>query len=278
MDQKLENLLNLSLAATPAERDKSDSLEVGFSRQSRTWDLIVKYNGNLKQIREEIPDIRAVELSGGFAIITVRQDLIDILSDYPEIEYIEKPKRLFFSVAQGKRASCIDQVQLELPGGQGLFLTGKGILVAVIDSGVDYTHPEFRNADGTTRIRAIWDQTLSQEASDSEKQMEGSVPLGKEFLQEEINQALLSGQRLPTIDLSGHGTQVLGIAAGNFGVAPDAEILVVKLGTPEPEGFPRTTELMMAIEYVYQKARELGLPVAINLSFGNVYGPHEPYN
>ena len=274
MDQKLENLLNLSLEATPVEREKSDSLEVGFNRQSRTWDLIVKHSGNLERIREEIPGIRIVELSGGFAVITVRQDLINVLSDYSEIEYIEKPKRLFFAVAQGKRASCIDRVQLELPGGQGIFLTGKEILVAVIDSGVDYTHPEFRNADGTTRIRAIWDQTIQEESSDTQGE-ESTVPLGREFSQEEINQALLSDQRLPTVDLSGHGTQVLGIAAGNSGVAPDSEILVVKLGTPEPEGFPRTTELMMAIEYVYKKARELGLPVAINLSFGNVYGPHD---
>ena len=104
MDQKLENLLNLSLEATPVEREKSDSLEVGFNRQSRTWDLIVKHSGNLERIREEVPEIQIVELSGGFAVITVRQDLINVLSDYSEIEYIEKPKRLFFRGGTGEKS------------------------------------------------------------------------------------------------------------------------------------------------------------------------------
>ena len=91
---------------------------------------------------------------------------------------------------------------------------------------------------------------------------------------------------VPEEDLSGHGTEVLGIAAGNGqasgrkyrGVAPQAELIVVKLGTPEAVGFPRTAEVMQAVEYVVRKAEELSRPVAVNLSFGNVYGSHEPYN
>ena len=75
---------------------------------------------------------------------------------------------------------------------------------------------------------------------------------------------------------------MLGIAAGNGrasggrfrGVAPRSDILVVKLGVPIAGGFPRTTELMQALEYVMRKAETLGMPVAVNLSFGNVYGSH----
>jgi subtilisin family serine protease len=130
---------------------------------------------------------------------------------------VEKPKRLFFSVSQGKIASCISSVQLDIPiPGVGEALFGKGILVAVIDSGVDYTHPEFRNADGSSRIRAIWDQSVP-----------GAPPkgyvLGSEYTKEEIDEALRTGTRLNTVDISGHGTAVLGIAAGNNGVAAQAE-------------------------------------------------------
>ena len=87
-------------------------------------------------------------------------------------------------------------------------------------------------------------------------------------------------------DISGHGTAVAGIAAGNgrgsgnlyAGVAPESELIVVKMGSPMPDGFPRTTELMQAMDYVVRKALEFRMPVAINLSFGNTYGSHEPYN
>lgn len=94
-------------------------------------------------------------------------------------------------------------------------------------------------------------------------------------------------QIVPSIDSSGHGTAVAGIAAGNghnsvgkqlAGVAPESSLVIVKLGSPRKDGFPRTTELMQGIDYVIRKAQQLGMPVAINLSFGNTYGSHEPYN
>ena len=84
--------------------------------------------------------------------------------------------------------------------------------------------------------------------------------------------------------MSGHGTSVAAIAAGNgrgsvggiyAGVAPESELLIVKLGNPRREGFPRTTELMQGVDYVLRKALEYRMPVAINISFGNTYGSHE---
>ena len=78
-------------------------------------------------------------------------------ADVIEIEYIEKPKRLFFAVNRARTASCINILQ-EPPQD----LTGRGILVAVLDSGIDYFHEDFRNPDGTTRIAALWDQTLDR--------------------------------------------------------------------------------------------------------------------
>jgi len=270
-DQKLENVLNLALDATEEERQKSLELDVGYDAIQQEWDLIVKYSGSLDEIRAL--GIRVVELQNEYAIVTVKENLIDRLSDFPQIEFIEKPKRLFFNVENGKIASCIPPVQRPPYN-----LTGRGVLVGVIDSGIDYANPVFRNADGTTRIRTLWDQSLS------ENPPEGYV-IGTEYTSEQINEALRQPtmeqrrQIVPSQDISGHGTAVAGVAAGSSnnyrGVAYESELIVVKLGISKLDGFPRTTELMQGIDYVVRKALEYQMPVAINISFGNTYGAHD---
>lgn len=108
---------------------------------------------------------------------------------------------------------------------------------------------------------------------------------GVEFDAEQINRALDEASQqeqfalLPSVDTGGHGTAVAGIAAGNSnvyqGAAPEAALLIVKLGRPNPRSFPRTTEIMRAVTYTVNKAIELNMPVVINLSFGNTYGAHD---
>ena len=100
---------------------------------------------------------------------------------------------------------------------QKFFLFGKGILIAIIDSGIDYTVREFRITDGTTRIRAIWDQSLTSRLG--ERSPEGFVRV-VEYRQNEINHKL-QGEKDDMIrsrDLTGHGTAVAAIAAGGSGV------------------------------------------------------------
>ena len=270
-DQKLENLLNLALDATEEERDKSLELNVGYNPIEREWELIVKYSGSMDCVRNL--GAQVVEMQNEYAIVTIRESAIDQMTSCPEVEYVEKPKRLFFQIENGKRVSCIPPVQ-----NPPLSLSGKGVLVAIIDSGIDYENAVFRNADGTTRIRALWDQTIPGEPPQG-------YALGTEYTEEQINQALLAPTRrerlelVPSQDVSGHGTSVAGIAAGNSaeyrGVAFESDLLVVKLGTPMEEGFPRTTELIQAMDYVVKKALEFRMAVSINLSFGNTYGPHD---
>lgn len=271
MSQKLENILNLALDATPEERERSLELNVGYDPMEREWDLIVKYSGSLDPVRDIA--VSVTELANEYAIVTLLESRIPLLSQLQEIEYIEKPKRLFFQVENAKRVSCISTVQRP-----PFSLRGNGTLVGIVDSGIDYTLNDFRNADGTTRIRALWDQTIVGRPPEG-------YAIGTEYTQEEINEALQSGanaevrRRIPSIDTSGHGTAVAGIAAGsgsvNQGVAPESELLVVKMGNPRAEGFPRTTELMQGVDYIIRKALEYRQPVAVNISFGNTYGAHD---
>lgn len=156
-NQKLENLLNLALSSTQEEREKSPQLNVGYNTEEKTWELIVKYSGDLGAVLGD--DIPKVELLNQFAIIRVPERRIEELSRNPQIEFVEKPKRLFFAVNQGRSASCMTAVQSEFsPLGEPL--TGEGVLVACIDSGIDYSHPDFRKPDGSSRILRLWDQTI----------------------------------------------------------------------------------------------------------------------
>lgn len=271
----MENVLNLALDATPQELARSEDLNVGFDSTEKIWELIVKYSGSLTGLSSL--GVTVTELLNEYAILTVPESLVERLALVPEIEYIEKPKRLFFSVNQGKAASCIPAVQ-----NARYDLYGDGVLVALLDSGVDYAHPDFRNEDGTTRILALWDQTIPGRPPEGYR-------IGTEYTQQEINEALAADTEsaryalVPSRDVSGHGTRVLGIAAGNGrasggryrGIASRSPILAVKLGMPREEGFPRTTELMQGVDYCIRKALELRLPVVVNISIGNTYGAHD---
>lgn len=267
--QKAENLLNLALDATESERIRSLELEVGYDPVEREWDLIVKYSGSLDQVRQIASSV--TELTNEYAVLTIAESRIRRLAQIVEVEYIEKPKRLYFQAENGQRVSCIESVQRS-----PFSLRGNGVLVGIVDSGIDYTLPEFRNTDGTTRIRCLWDQGIA-----------GSPPegyaFGTEYTQEEINAALkaeTAAQRrqiVPSVDISGHGTAVAGIAAGSgsAGTAPESELIIVKMASPRADGFPRTTELMTGVDYVIRKALEYRMPVAVNISFGNTYGAHD---
>lgn len=297
-DQKLDNLLNLAMDATEEEREKSRNLNVGYEKQTRKWEIIVKYS-EMGIANEEVsdgmkygaendrdsveillggPEISVVPLLGGYAIVTLPESMLEQYSQRPQIEFIEKPTRLYFEDLFSKEASCITQVQRDEPG--NLRLTGHGVLIGIVDSGVDYRHPAFFTADGKSRILRLWDQSIPGNPPEG-------YATGTEYTNEEINEALSlsvqGGRRLvPSEDVSGHGTAVLGVAAGsdfsrgavNRGVAYESDLLVVKMGIPRQDSFPRTTELMQGVDYLVRQAIRLGRSIAINLSFGNNYGSH----
>ena len=170
-----------------------------------------------------------------------------------------------------------------------LQLKGNGILIGFMDSGIDYTNRVFRNLDGTTRIAAIWDQTVQS----------GTPPrdfsYGSEYTQEQINSALQSEEPLelvPSTDESGHGTYAASLAAGGadageqfLGAAPEAAIAMVKLKQakqylrdyyfiPGNAVCYQETDLMLGLKYLNDLADSLGMPLVICITCGSSMGGH----
>ncbi len=257
--QKLEPLLNLSLNLTSDERRKSGELDAGYDETSGVWELIVRYVGDIEFLKNI--GIRIVYLINNYAILYVKTDNIEMITQMEQIIYIEKPKRLYYSVVSGKRATGVDFLINE-------GYKGKGVFTACIDSGIDFSHPEFRKNDGSTRIFCMWDQSDNR----------GTAPQGYDFgsvyFSDEINMMLEKGVRTNN-DFSGHGTHVAGIMAGNSGIASESEIIVVKLGRARSGGFPLTSEIMMAVNFVINIGVVVNRPIAVNLSIGNNYGSHD---
>lgn len=278
--QKLANDLNLALDMGYERGAAGSGLYTGYDSGSNTWELIVKYTGDIQSVAKRF-GASAVVLLGGYAIVTMPQEHINEFADCAEVVYIEKPHRLFFSDRQALERSCVYYAWNE-----PYSLGGEGVLAAVIDSGIDWKNTDFRNPDGSTRILKLWDQTVTPESS-GYAPPEGYV-VGTEYNRDVINLAL-SGDEAAlrsmnlSRDYSGHGTFVTGIAAGNGqgmagsfrGVAFESELIIVKLGDSEQRQFPRTTRLMEAVNYCIMEAQKAGKPVVINMSFGNNQGSHD---
>ncbi len=168
-------------------------------------------------------------------------------------------------------------------------LRGEGTLIAVIDTGINYTLPAFKKADGTTKIYSIWDQTIQS----------GPPPFqlnfGTQYTSEQINQAIGNIDPfsvVPSTDENGHGTMLAAVAAGTpdpgsgfYGVAPDAELVVVKLAQAKaylrdfysiPEGVVCFQEnyIMWAVQYCMLTARQVNRPITICLGLGTSQSSH----
>jgi subtilisin family serine protease len=163
---------------------------------------------------------------------------------------------------------------------------GKGVIVASVDTGIDWRHHDFRKPDGTTRIKYIWNQ---------DDACLGTTPpfpfnFGCLYTEAQINAALTGGPTITAPDAEGHGTHTMGVAAGNgratgqgfpalryVGMAPEADIIMVK--TFKEPGDASTCDqcgdIGAGIDFIDAKAAELGKPYVINLSLGLQYGGHD---
>ncbi len=247
-------------------------------------DLIIEYNGDVR-VFDQFPDSTVQILNGQFAFVHVPVSFItqDIIYRFG---YSVIPTCFGVISQSSLEASGVNQLR-NIP----IFnLRGQGVLIGIIDTGVDYTNPIFQYADKTTRIRAIWDQTI-----ESDNPPEGML-YGTEYTNLQINEALQSDDPLsvvPSTDEDGHGTMVAGIAGGNvvpesgfYGIATDAEYLVVKLKQakrslkdfffiPRDAVCYQETDIFRGIEYLYEKGIALNQPVVICMALGSSQGAHD---
>lgn len=242
-------------------------------------ELILLTNG---QFIQNAQGAEITYLLGGYAVAVLPEEEVERFLETPGILYAELPTRVFTTVEYGRSSSCISNRPSaeRFPGN----LNGTGVLVGIIDSGIDYTHPDFCNRDNTTRIAALWDQSAG----------DGNPPegyyIGTLYRDSEINAALKEvfpeqrRKKVPETDLSGHGTHVAGIAAGNGrasggkyrGVAYESELLVVKLAEVRSGNIAvsGTARLMEAVDFCVRFAMKRNQPLALNLSYGTGEGAH----
>ena len=203
----------------------------------------------------------------------------DVLNVYPEIYGLTGRDAL--------EAAEIIRVQ-ERPY---LNLTGKGVTIAFIDTGIDYTSPAFKYEDGTTKIKYIWDQTI-------ESQPEEDAFFGTVYTQEQINSALKSERPstiVPHRDTVGHGTFLASVAAGReyqdfIGAAPDSNIIAVKLKgasdyyrkqflvPKDQENAFESIDIMLGINFAINRSIQLKTPCVICLGIGSNFGAHNGRN
>lgn len=327
MEQKLDSELSLALSLPEEERMRNAVLRSGYDPGSRIWTLLLLYQGSLDEIEAALP-VSIVPLLGSYAVIRIPAEKIPALLAFPQVLYLELSRPLYEEAITGIAESCMDTVLPVLPGSGTLIgpddsdepdrtvspgpggslttgegggtLTGRGTAIAILDSGVDYRHPDFCTADGATRILTYWDQTLDYDGMNR-------YGVGRIFSKEELDRLLTAaagsgapgsgtpGEQAvsapateaplpePSADFSGHGTHIAGICAGNGrasggrnrGAAPESSLLVVKLKNDADSVFTDYANLMMAVDYVVRFASDAALPLSINISYGSNDGPHD---
>lgn len=163
----------------------------------------------------------------------------------------------------------VSSVYADIGNGLGN-LRGRDVIVGMVDAGIELLHPDFQHADGTTRVLHLWDQRQT-----------GTPPAdygyGVEWTAADIDEGITGHQ--DQAQYYGHGSTVTGTAAGNGlatgtnrGVAPEADLIVVSSKFNAPNW---TLTVADAVEYIFNKADELGKPAVVNLSLGTYTGSHD---
>ena len=299
INQKLNPELALSLSLDNESRQTDPLLRSGFSPDTDIWKLILFYNGSLKEIQKEVP-FTFIPLLGNFAILFIKEKDLPVFLTFSQVLYVELSRPIYENALTGVSSSGLPDYNIITGRNVNTTtLTGKGTAIAILDSGVDYKHPDFRNADGSTRILAYWDQSLP--FIPDHFSINNPYNLGIIFSEEDLNQLLTDENNFfffdssaptalgsaseslsPSEDISGHGTHIAGISAGNGrasngtnqGVAPESSLIVVKLKNEASLIYSDYANLMMAIDFAVRFASSRSLPLSINISYGSNDGSH----
>jgi len=208
-------------------------------------------------------------------IMTARIPLeaVQTLAESDFIERIEAAKPVRAKMNYARTATGVDEVQAGTCTGCGSGYTGSGVIVGIVDSGIDCDHADFQDGSGNTRIIAYWDQSIS---GSGVPEIPGST--GKLYTGTELS----DGTCTASSDDSGHGTHVSGIAAGSnatyTGVANESNIIFVKYGAVDADSSGTlSTYILEAVNYIFLKATSLGngKSAVVNLSLGTSLGAHD---
>ncbi len=260
----------------PSENGREDCREQILSDEYA--DLIVSQDRILPEFVDMLPCLEPV--SGNVSVLHVKRELLPA----DPLPYSLIPKLYGLMDETALESSGILQARNQ----PVLNLKGQGVLIGIVDTGIDYRNPAFLDRAGRTRILRIWDQTVQ----------EGTLPegfsYGSEYTAEEINGALSAGdaQLVPSVDTGGHGTFLASVAAGSelpqqdfSGAAPEASLAVVKLKPAKEylrnyylikEGVPayQENDLMMGVSYLRSISSRLNLPLVVLIGVGTSLGGH----
>lgn len=261
--------------------------------------LLVTYSGPLLSQLEPLPYACGYIIDSSFAVIAVAPTMInELVSKVPSITNVDKTGSFTLQALQKQNSqintiSPIEAAQIrKVQQNTSLNITGKNIVVGVIDTGIDYLNEAFMFPDGTTKILRLWDQTI--ENSDSTE-----VPFGKVFTNIDINNAINAKKQgknpydiVNSVDDLGHGTEMSGIISGSgtnksfYGVAPECELVVIKLkrttflekyyessiidNTP----IYSSSDIALAIKYLYDFFLSTINPLVIFIGLGSNLGSH----
>ncbi|QHQ60162.1 S8 family serine peptidase [Anaerocolumna sedimenticola] len=247
-------------------------------------DFLIEYNNDVTRFAA-FPNSSVNYINKKYAVIhmPVSNMTPDSISKYG---YSALPGCYGLLSAPGYNSTGIDKIR-NIPD---LLLRGRGILIGFVDTGIEYTHPAFKNIDNTTRIISLWDQTI-----DSANHYPEGFFYGTEYNRNLINQAIKSDNPLaivPSTDENGHGTMLAGVAAGTpveeygfIGVVPSADLVIVKLkpakpylktflAIPEEAICYQENDIILGVKYLTQVAERLKRPIAICIGLGSSGGDH----
>lgn len=262
---KSDGLLNLLTNVPENIKNKLITFSKNEEILKGKVELIVLFGEKEEKVRQRVASLGGTleNLGYGFGIITVDVNNVNKVAEIKEIQYIELPKTLYTSFSESNRAACVQDAWAAYN------VSGEGILVGFIDTGIDYMHPAFMDDQGNTRIEYIYDLSSN----------------GQWWNKEQINQAVKSPDPysiVPQKDEAGHGTHVAGIACGggkipdrDRGVAYKSSIAMVKMTGEGKVNYGKSTQLMRGVKFLLDRSTELGMPLVINLSFSTNDGAHD---